>query len=40
VDVDFYLSGTKDRFVLGHIEDTYIKFAALTVYLKIASIFN
>jgi len=40
VDVDFYLSGTKDRFVLGHIEDLYIKFAVLTVYLKIASIFK
>jgi len=38
IDIDFYLSGTKDRFVLGYLEDTYIEFAALTVYLKIASL--
>ena len=38
IDVDFYLAGTKDRFVLGYLEDTYIEFAALTVYLKIASL--
>ena len=35
IDVDFYLSGTKDRFVLGYIEDPYIKFALFTVYLSI-----
>jgi len=40
IDVDFYISGTKDRFILGHLEEEYMEFALATVYLTISEKFK
>jgi len=35
MDIDFHIHGTKDRFVLGFLDDNYIEFAALNLYVFI-----
>ena len=40
IDIDFYLAGSKDRFVLGFIDETYINFAMLNMYLAIIEKFK
>jgi len=36
IDIDFHIFNTKERFILGYLEDEYIKFALYYIYLNIA----
>jgi len=36
VDIDFHMAKSKDRFVLGFLENTYIDFAILNIFLSIS----
>ncbi len=35
IDIDFHIQNSKDRFMLGYLDDTYIQFALITVFLHI-----
>jgi len=40
IDIDFHIQNSKDRFILGYLEETYIKFALISVYLNIVEKFK